>query len=147
MRMNMTPDQRLASPGVRLTKTPSGQDCFNPALQLFTPIISQCTIKLWVRLLGTYNSIKRFCLRRDGRVDSLEEAMAASVHVGGTLSDVGMVAKRCQAGEAAFACLTFKVSVKEVMHQSMNALRCEMWAASHAQPNKVVNSRRQQTRR
>lgn len=32
LRTNMTPDHRLGSPGVRLTKTPLGHACFKPAL-------------------------------------------------------------------------------------------------------------------
>lgn len=32
LRTKMTPDQSNGSPGVRLTKTPGGQDCLSPAL-------------------------------------------------------------------------------------------------------------------
>ena len=32
LRTKMTPDQRVGSPGVKLTKTPSGQACLRPAL-------------------------------------------------------------------------------------------------------------------
>lgn len=64
--------------------------------------------------------------------------MAASGNACGTLSDVGMIVKRCQAGEATLTRPPSKASVKEVMHQLMNTLRCEMWASSPSQPN-VVN--------
>jgi hypothetical protein len=33
LRTNITPDQRLGSPGVRLTKTPCGHACLRPALR------------------------------------------------------------------------------------------------------------------
>jgi len=33
LRTNITPDHRLGSPGVRLTKTPLGQACLRPALR------------------------------------------------------------------------------------------------------------------
>ena len=39
LRTNMTPDHRLGSPGVRLTKTPLGHACFKPALSW--PIVSR----------------------------------------------------------------------------------------------------------
>lgn len=61
--MKTAADHKLGSPGVRLTNTPSGHACLRPALHLTSVYFGRA------REDNTpHNSVKRCCLRTDGRL-------------------------------------------------------------------------------
>ena len=70
----MTPDQRAGSPGVKLTKMPSGQACLRPALRKY-----QLASKGMVRDGMSYNSASRCCRLTDGSTPDRNDAMTVSV--------------------------------------------------------------------
>lgn len=77
LRTKMTPDHRLGSPGVRLTKTPLGHACLRPALKASCrPMISEGLVdgqkekrtRTRIRFGEAYNSASNCCRRRAGRL-------------------------------------------------------------------------------
>lgn len=70
LRTNMTPDHRLGSPGVRLTKTPLGHVCFKPALSFRScpPMISRDLSYFFAGHRGRMESWRSVTLTWGGRL-------------------------------------------------------------------------------